>query len=259
MPPPGRERDAVQMAQQATATAQMAQNADGTNGSAANAPATAAMAVNGGAANGMPNGGMAMACPANGAQMAGMPGMQPGMQPIFPVPMQMVPVPQAGPSSANGGAGDPGGGAMAPWPADPAEHRKVRHNLAERRRTNRINKLFNQLYEVLISPEVLPILNEAGRNGQLRKLPRKSKAAVLEAEAVALADAAKADAQKIEAEKRSELEAPAKAICLSGLTGEPPRQGHSLVRPESRVPNQGHSLVRPDGRAHLPGPFTRQA
>merc|ERR1712185_204830 len=65
--------------------------------------------------------------------------------------------------------------------ADPSEQRKGRHNLAERRRTNRINKLFNQLYEVLISPEVLPILNEAGPSGQLRKLPRKSKAAVLEA------------------------------------------------------------------------------
>lgn len=34
---------------------------------------------------------------------------------------------------------------------DPVKHRKVRHNLAERRRTNRINKLFNQLYELLSS------------------------------------------------------------------------------------------------------------
>ena len=57
----------------------------------------------------------------------------------------------------------------------------MRHNLAERRRTNRINKLFNQLYEVLVSPEVLPLLSDVGLDGQLRKLPRKSKAAVLEA------------------------------------------------------------------------------
>jgi len=91
------------------------------------------------------------------------------------------------------GAGADGfafGGKIAPSSGDLAmveglselsEQRKVRHNLAERRRTNRINKLFNQLYEVLISPEVLPILNEGAPSGQLRKLPRKSKAAVLEA------------------------------------------------------------------------------
>ena len=128
---------------------------------------------------GMP--GMPMACP---------PGCQPGcgMGGAMPPPSALS-LPGGSGAGGSGGAGPSslgasssgGGGGGGGQIADPNEHRKVRHNLAERRRTNRINKLFNQLYEVLISPEVLPLLNEPGPNGEVRKLPRKSKAAVLEA------------------------------------------------------------------------------
>ena len=110
--------------------------------------------------------------------------------------------------------GGSGSGADS-WGTDRAEHRKVRHNLAERRRTNRINKLFNQLYEVLISPEVLPILNEAGPNGQLRKLPRKSKAAVLEAAQADMVVVVLRDLS--ESQQRMDESAPRKAMFSSVL------------------------------------------
>ena len=115
-----------------------------------------------------------------------------GVAPAFPMTMGMMPLPSvpsapapllapAGGCSGMGVGESLAGGSSWTGTADPVEHRKVRHNLAERRRTNRINKLFNQLYEVLVSPEVLPLLSDVGLDGQLRKLPRKSKAAVLEA------------------------------------------------------------------------------
>jgi len=67
---------------------------------------------------------------------------------------------------------------------NPSMHRKVRHNLAERRRTDRINKLFTELYDLLASPAIAPLCvvwDGKGPPPQGRKLPRRSKAAVLEA------------------------------------------------------------------------------
>lgn len=95
------------------------------------------------------------------------PGIQPGIVQIFSVP--------PGAHATQSGS--------AIISVDPRESRKVRHNLAERRRTNRINKLFNELYQLLLTKQCLPLLSEPDAKGVLRKqaLPRKSKAAVLEA------------------------------------------------------------------------------
>ncbi|KAL1523971.1 hypothetical protein AB1Y20_018887 [Prymnesium parvum] len=69
--------------------------------------------------------------------------------------------------------------------SNPLVHRKVRHNLAERRRTDRINKLFTELYDLLASPGIAPlcVVYDGKTNfiqGGGRRPPRRSKAAVLE-------------------------------------------------------------------------------
>eukprot|EP00966_Prymnesium_polylepis_P164118 3795123-Prymnesium_polylepis.1 len=78
---------------------------------------------------------------------------------------------------------------LAELGGDPTLHRKVRHNLAERRRTNRINKLFNQLHDLLSSPDIAPLCvkwDGKGEPPKTGKPPRRSKAAVLEAAIVCI-------------------------------------------------------------------------
>jgi hypothetical protein len=120
------------------------QGANGSDGSTANggAPSATAIVPHPQAMPTMPP--MGMAAPMPMAGIAGMPGMMMagGMAGMM---MPMGGMPGAGAMVPHAGPGLSGSDQAALLGTNPSEHRKVRHNLAERRRTNRINKLFNQV------------------------------------------------------------------------------------------------------------------